>query len=192
MNSRTKLLVVNGHPDSAPERLCHALAEAYAAGAIESGHEVRRIDVGALEVPYLRTLAEFEAAGVPAGLRPAAADFAWASHIVLVHPLWLGTVPAMLKAFLEQVMRPGVAFRYREKGLPEKLLAGRSARIVVTMGMPAFAYRWFYGAHGVRGVARSIFGFVGIRPVAITYIGMNGRGAARWIERMRALGRRGA
>ena len=43
----------------------------------------------------------------------------------------LGDVPALLKAFFEQVGRPNFAFRYREKGLPEKLLKSRSARVVV-------------------------------------------------------------
>lgn len=35
-----------------------------------------------------------------------------AEHIVFVSPLWLGTMPALLKGFLEQVMRPDVALAY--------------------------------------------------------------------------------
>lgn len=189
MSETRRVLVVQGHPDPAPARLCHALADAYAEGAAAAGHEVRRIDIAALDVPFLGSQQEFEKGPVPPALRPAAEDLRWATHVVLVFPLWLGTVPAKVKAFLEQVMRPGIAFRYREKGLPEKLLEGKSARMVVTMGMPAFAYRWIYAAHGVRGVARSILRFAGIAPVRTTYIGMNGRGAARWLERMRELGR---
>lgn len=192
MATARRILVVQGHPDRNPERLCRALADAYAAGAAQAGHEVRRLDIAWIDVPFLESQAEFEKGGVAAPLRPAAADFGWADHLVIVHPLWLGTVPAKLKALLEQVMRPGVAFRYRDEGLPEKLFKGKSARMVVTMGMPAFAYRWMFGAHGVRGVARSILGFVGISPVRITYIGMNGRGAARWLARLRELGRRAA
>lgn len=189
---RQRILVVQGHPDPAPERLCRALADAYAQGAAEGGHEVRRVDIAHLDVPFLASQAEFEKGSVPPGLGAAAADFGWASHIVLIHPLWLGTLPAKLKAFLEQVIRPGVAFRYRKEGFPEQLLKGKTARIVVTMGMPGFAYRWFYGAHGIRGVARSILGFVGIKPVHVTYIGGVGRGAGRSIERLRELGRLGS
>jgi putative NADPH-quinone reductase len=55
----------------------------------------------------------------------------------MIFPLWHGTMPALLKAFIEQVMRPGVALRYRERGFPQGLLTGRSARLVVTVGMPA-------------------------------------------------------
>jgi putative NADPH-quinone reductase len=59
-------------------------------------------------------------------------------------------MPALLKAFIEQVMRPGIALEYREHGFPKGLLAGRSARIIVTMGMPALIYRWYFRAHGAR------------------------------------------
>jgi putative NADPH-quinone reductase len=100
----------------------------------------------------------------------------------------------VVKAFLEQVMRPGIAFAYRKGGFPRRLLAGRSARIVVTMGMPAFMYRWYFGGHGLRGLERSILRFVGIKPVRETLIGMVGdAGEARrrrWLDRMRDYGRR--
>ena len=92
-------------------------------------------------------------------------------------------------------MRPGIAFAYPKRGFPERLLAGRSARIVVTMGMPAFMYRWYFGGHGLRGLERSILRFAGIKPVRETLIGMIGDiGEARlqrWLDRMRDYGRRG-
>jgi putative NADPH-quinone reductase len=78
-----------------------------------------------------------------------------AQHLVIVFPLWHGTMPAILKGFIEQVMRPGVALEYRKHGFPRGLLSGRSARLVVTMGMPALIYRWYFRAHGVRGLERS-------------------------------------
>jgi putative NADPH-quinone reductase len=77
----------------------------------------------------------------------------------LIFPLWRGTMPALLKAFIEQVMRPGVAIEYRKHGFPRGVLAGRSARLVVTMGMPAMIYRWYFRVHGVRGLERSILRF---------------------------------
>ncbi len=190
-----RVLVIVGHPDSAPERLCRGLAEAYAAGARGAGHAVEVLDLAAVEVPYLRTQQEFEHGAVPESLTAARDAVLRAEHYVVVFPLWLGTMPALLKAFLEQVMRPGTAFRYREKALPEKLLAGRSARIVVTMGMPAFAYRIFYLAHGVKTLERGILKFVGIAPVRTTYFGGVGeadsarRGA--WLAEMHAAGARG-
>ena len=103
-------------------------------------------------------------------------------------------MPALLKAFIEQVMRPGVALEYREHGFPKGLLAGRSARIVVTMGMPALIYRWYFRAHGVRGLERSVLKFAGMKPVRETLLGMVDAASdakrRRWLDRLRDYGRR--
>jgi putative NADPH-quinone reductase len=187
-----RILILLGHPDPAPQRLCRLLADAYARGALAGGHELRRIDIAMLDIPVLRSQTDFEA-GAPATVAAWQSDIAWAEHIVLVFPLWLGDMPAMLKAFLEQVLRPGFAFIYRDEELPEKRLGGRSARVVITMGMPAFAYRWFYFAHALRLLKRNILGFVGINPVHDTLFGMvpNADEAKLrdWCAQMEMLGR---
>jgi len=191
-----RILIVVGHPDPSPDRLCRGLAKAYGEGAEKAGHAVRRVDLAALDFPMLRTMQEFEHGAVPAGLGEAADAIVWAEHIVFVFPLWLGTMPALLKAFLEQVMRPGTAFAYPDKGggFTRTLLGGRSARVVVTMGMPAVLYRlWFLG-HGLAGMRRSILHFVGISPVRETLFGMVAGASdatrAKWIRQMRGLGER--
>ena len=190
--SPQKVLLIVGHPDPSAERFCRALALAYEEGARQNGHAVRVIDVARLNIPFLRTQQEFESGVVPEQLRPAAADIAWADHMVLVFPLWLGTMPAMLKAFMEQLFRPGVAFRYRDKGLPEKLLHGKSARLVVTMGMPAFVYSLWYRARGVRGLEHNILRFTGVAPVRTTLIGLAGGAEAgsrvRWLTTLHRMG----
>lgn len=115
--------------------------------------------------------------------------------MVIIYPLWLGSMPALLKAYLEQVMRPGFAFAYgKGKGLPKKLLAGKPARIVVTMGMPSLFYQLYYRSHSVRSLARNILGFVGFKPVRVSLIG-NVEGSAkereRRINKLLALARNG-
>lgn len=191
-----KIALIQGHPDAQGGHLGHALADAYAAAALAAGHEVRRIEIARLEFPLLRTAREWNEDPVPPGLRAAQADIGWADHLVLVFPLWLGTMPALVKAFLEQVLRPGFAFSYREKGFARRGLAGKSARLVVTMGMPAFWYRWFFRAHGVRGLARNVFGFCGISPVRETLIGFveapGGAARRRGLAAMTACGRKGS
>jgi putative NADPH-quinone reductase len=75
-----------------------------------------------------------------------------------------------------------------------KLLTGKSARIVVTMGMPAFFYRFYFRAHGGKGLKRSILGLSGIKPIKESLIGMvEGSQAARekWLAKMRVLGSEG-
>ncbi|MDG4887962.1 MULTISPECIES: NAD(P)H-dependent oxidoreductase [unclassified Mesorhizobium] len=191
-----RILIVIGHPDPSPERLCRALASAYAEGAERAGHVVRRIDLALLDIPLLRTMQEFEHGAIPDSLKEAAEAVVWAEHFVFVFPLWLGTVPAMLKAFLEQVMRPGTAFAYPAKGegFAKSLLRGRSARLIVTMGMPATVYRIWFLSHGIAGMRRGILNFVGIRPVSETLFGMVASASdttrAKWIRQMRELGQR--
>jgi putative NADPH-quinone reductase len=167
-----RLTMIQGHPDPSGNRLCHALADAYAEGAAVGGHEVMRIEVARLDFPILRTREEFEAGQLPESLTDAQRAIVSAEHLLIIFPLWHGTMPALLKAFIEQVMRPGVALEYRKHGFPKGLLAGRSARLVVTMGMPALIYRWYFRAHGVHGLERSVLRFAGMKPVRETLLGM--------------------
>jgi putative NADPH-quinone reductase len=79
-----------------------------------------------------------------------------------------------------------------EKGGPKALLKGKSCRIVLTMGMPAFAYRWIFLSHSLRSLERNILKFSGIRPVRETIIGMvdaaNDKTRDQWFADMRKLG----
>lgn len=189
-----RVTILQGHPDPGGKRLCHALADAYAEGAAAARHDVMRIELGRLDFPLLRTQQDFETGELPQTLVPARDALLSSRHLVIVFPLWHGTMPALLKAFLEQVMRPGVAFEYREHGFPRRLLTGRSARLVVTMGMPALIYRWYFRAHGVRGLERSILGFAGMKPVRESLFGMvhaaDEARRRRWIDQMRGYGGR--
>jgi len=192
MMAARKILIIDGHPDPDPARFVHALSDSYARGAAE--HQVRRLKLAELDIPFLHRSDDWMSGHPLPAIAAAQADIAWADHLVIIYPLWLGDVPALLKAFLEQVMRPGFALQYRKHGLPKKLLAGRTARVVVTMGMPAFFYRLVYGAHSVKSLERNILKFVGIRPVARTIIGAVEADADRrreWLEEMEALGKAG-
>ncbi|MCC7273232.1 MAG: NAD(P)H-dependent oxidoreductase [Alphaproteobacteria bacterium] len=189
--SSRRILVVQGHPDGDPRRLCRALADAYAEGAAAAGHAVERIDLAAMEIPMVRDQEDFRHGSPPPAVLAAQEAIRAADHVVLLFPLWLGTMPALVKAFLEQTMRPGFAFGDGGTSL-RGLLKGRSARVVVTMGMPAFVFRWWFMAHGVLGLERNILKFVGFGPVRHTLLGAveSVRPAVRegWLARMRRLG----
>ncbi len=188
--------MLQGHPDAQPGHLAHALALAYAEAARAAGHQVFELAVGAIDFPLLRSKRAWESEPLPPSLVPAQALIRDAEHLVIIFPLWLGDMPAVLKGFFEQVARPGFALGEPQgpARLPKKLLAGRSARVVVTMGMPAFVYRWLYGAHSVRSLERNILRFVGIRPVRTTLFGGVESAAAqkvpRMVDKMRRLGSR--
>ncbi|NKC30347.1 NAD(P)H-dependent oxidoreductase [Falsiroseomonas selenitidurans] len=186
-----RILILDGHPDPDPARLVHALADAYAAGATAAGHEVARLDVARLDLPPLRSAAAWEAEPA-AAVAAVQAAFTAAQHVVILYPLWLGDIPAALKALFEQVMRPGFAIPRGARGLDAGLLRGRSARVVVTMGMPALLYRLFFRAHSLRSLERNLLRFVGLKPVRWTLLGnVAGADAAKragWLERLRRLG----
>jgi putative NADPH-quinone reductase len=190
-----RIAIIQGHPSVEQTHLGHALADAYARGAVAAGHEVRRIEVAQLEFPLLRSAEDWKNGPLPEGLREAQAAIGWAEHLVILFPLWTGTMPALFKGFLEQIARPGFAFHERADGRGlAPALTGKSARVVVTMGMPALFFRWFYHAHGVLGLKRSILGMCGIRPVRMTYIGMvdaKSFNAGKWLATAGELGRKG-
>ncbi|MBT2189048.1 NAD(P)H-dependent oxidoreductase [Sphingobium nicotianae] len=192
--TRKRLVVIDGHPDPDAGRFIHALANSYADGATAGGHEVRLIRLAALDFPLVTSRQEWEGETGNPVIREAQETIAWAQHLTILYPLWLGDVPALLKAFLEQVMRPGFAFAYREGKLPEKKLKGHTARLVVTMGMPAFFYRAFYGAHSVKSFERNILRFVGIQPFEHLLLGNVEADADKrdsWLEEIFELGKRG-
>lgn len=168
-----RILVIDGHPDADPQRFVHALARAYADGADERGHATRLISIAEIDFNILRTASQF---GMPPDqqcILQAQADLKWADHIVIVFPLWQGAMPALLKAFLEQVSRGGLVAEANRRGWTPKF-KGKSARLIVTMGMPGPIYRLMFGAHGVEALKRSILNFAGVSPVRETFFGSIG------------------
>lgn len=190
-----RILILDGHPDPSAERFVHALADAYRQGAESNRHEVMLLRVADLDFPLLRTQADYEKGDPSEAIRRCQGLMDWATHVVILYPLWLGSMPAMLKALLEQILRPGFAFSARKLGRwPVKLQSGKSARIVVTMGMPGWVYRWYFRAHSVRSLQRNILRFVGFRRVGATLIGnianLPSKARQGYLQQMRELGQR--
>jgi putative NADPH-quinone reductase len=183
------IVIIQGHPDPKEGHFCHALASSYAQGAQDGGHEVRRVSVAQLDFPVLRAKEDWEHALAPPTLRHAQEAIVWAHHLVIIYPLWLGSMPALLKAFFEQVFRPE-----KSRSIFARPLRGRTAHIVITMGMPALLYRWYFGAHSLRSFERNVLRFIGIKPVRESLIGMvEGKASRRekWLAHMRLCGERG-
>jgi putative NADPH-quinone reductase len=189
-----QIVIIDGHPDPDPARFCHTVAKTYAEAAREAGHEIRRIELAQLDFPILRTRADWEGGTPVPAVRDCQQTIAAAQHVVLIYPLWLGDVPALLKGFLEQVFRPGFAIKQGARTLAPGMLKGKSARIIVTMGMPGFVYRLFFFAHSLSSLRRNILRFVGLGPIRVSIIGnVEGSAAARtnWLDRIRQYGRAG-
>jgi putative NADPH-quinone reductase len=188
-----RILLIQGHPDPDRRHFGYALSTAYAEGARRSGHEVTEIDVASIDFPLVRTAAEFYDGEPPASIAECQRAISRADHVVFFYPLWLGDMPALFKAFLEQVFRPHFCGEELKLGLFSRPLRGKSARVVVTMGMPALVYRCFYRAHSLRSFERNILGMLGFGPVRHTIVGtIEHGGARRQARRLRKMEQLGA
>ncbi len=190
-----RILVIQGHPAAAS--LCTSLARAYAEGAQRSGAEVRLLKVHDLDFdPVLREgyrgLQPLEP-----GLVTAQSDITWADHLVWVYPIWWGAMPALLKGFIDRTFLPGYAFKYRRgSSLWDKLLAGRSAELLVTMDSPPWYFRWVTRMPGHHQMKKAILEFCGIAPVRVHSFGpvrsASAERLAQWVDQARQLGERQA
>ena len=192
-----RVVIIQGHPDPKGSHFCHALADAYARGAEAAGIDLTQLVVAQLDFPLLRTKEDWETGAVPPDIQRAQQAVLRADHLVIIWPLWLGAMPAILKAFLEQVFRPGLAGIKNAPGKMawQSVLKGKTARIVVTMGMPALIYRWYFGAHSLKSLERNILRFSGIGRIHETIIGMVEAGGpkrhTRLLEKLERYGRQG-
>lgn len=186
-----RIAIVVGH--ARRNSYCESLGAAYLKGAESGGHEARLFVLSHMSFdPILHDGFSREQPLEP-DLKAAAEAIKSADHLVLIFPLWLGTLPAILKGFLERLLTPGFATE-KSDGLMgfRPLLKGKSARVVVTMGMPSFVYRWFYGAHAVKMLKRNILGFVGFAPVRTKLLGridaVSDEKRRQWMMEIEALG----
>lgn len=185
------ILIVQGHPDTSERHFCHALADAYAAGALKAGHAVERLEIATIDIPRLQSQKEQQSGAVVPDIANAQMLLKAADHVVLVFPLWLGGMPSLVAAFLEQVLRPGYAYDGTGPSM-KKLLRGRSMRLVVTMAMPAWYYRLVYGGHSLKAWKVGALGFVGFRPIRASLVGnvaeADTQAHASWLREMETLG----
>lgn len=188
------ITLIQGHPDAGNGHLLDDLADAYLDGAAAGGHTAEMLRLNALDFPLIRSKQDWEEGPIPPDIQAAQAAILSADHLVFLFPLWLGDVPALMKAFLEQVARPAFLLEEPAKGFSSpRRLAGRSTRSIVTMGMPALLYRLYFLSHGVRSFKRNVLGFAGLGPNTDTLIGMVENMPAerrdRLLQRMESLGK---
>ncbi len=187
-----RIAIVVGHPQR--DTLCEALAGAYKKGAESAGHEVRYFALSNLSFdPILREGYRKEQPLEP-DLKSAYEALAWSEHWVLVFPLWCGDMPAIMKGFIERVLQPDLIRRQNtENAFNWRIFQNKTARIIMTMGMPVTIYRLWYGAHAIKLLKRNILYFIGVKPVRETLFGMVGTSklAQReaWLHETEALGR---
>lgn len=187
------ILVIIGHPD--PESYCSALAHAYMKGATGKAAQIRTIDLSQIAFDPNLKYGYRKRTELEDDLKEAQELIRWADHLVIVYPIWWGTMPAILKGFFDRVLLPGFAYKYREgSSLWDKLLTGKTAHLIVTMDTPSWYNRLIYWQAGHLVMKRNILKFCGIKPVKVTEIsGVNASAEEKrkkWLEKVKQLGER--
>ncbi|MDT8991976.1 NAD(P)H-dependent oxidoreductase [Curvibacter sp. APW13] len=190
--SARNVLVVLGHPSSTS--LSAALAQAYADGARAAGHQVRMLRLGELAFDPVLHGSNPHLQPLEADLRAAQEDMQWAQHMAWVFPVWWGSVPALLKGFLDRAFTSGYAYKFQPgASFPTPLLRGRTADLLVPLDTPPWYYRWIYRMPAVHQMRKTTLDFCGIRtrrtrlwgPVIHSHAPQR----AQWLEEAQALGR---
>lgn len=165
-----KVFVLSGHPN--PESWCASMASQYVEAARAAGHEVRFTSLHSLQFDDNLALGYKAIQALEPDLQKFQADLAWAEHFVLTTPLWWGGMPARLKGLIDRTFLPGFAFKYKENSpFQDKLLSGKTARVLLSMDAPAFWYKWVLGQPLSKQLKRQFLGFSGFKPVKVSIFG---------------------
>lgn len=188
-----KIVIINGHPNR--ESFNFGLAKAYKEGALESGAEVREITIADLQFDPNLQFGYQKRMDLEPDLIKAWEIIRWADHLVWIHPVWWGGLPARTKGFIDRLFLPGIAFKYRENSVWwDKLLKGKTGHIITTVDQPGWYYRLFYGRPSVNQLKKSTLEFCGVQPVKVTYVGIiktsDEKQRMQWLTKIKGLGQK--
>jgi putative NADPH-quinone reductase len=188
-----KVLVINGHPDK--ESFCFALAERYKKGADAAGAECKLVHLIDLKFNPILTFGYRKISELEPDLLKMQQEITAADHLVFVYPNWWSTLPALLKGFIDRVFVPTFAFKYRPNSpFWDKLLKGKTARLIVTMDTPQWYYWLINKNAGHNAMKVGILEFSGIKPVKISSFAIikssNERKRNKRLDDVEALGKK--
>lgn len=188
-----KIAIINGHPHK--DSFNFGVAEAYKLGAVASGAEVREIVIRDLDFNPNLQFGYQKRMELEPDLLKAWEIIQWADHLVWVHPVWWGGLPALMKGFIDRLFLPGMAYKYRENSVWwDKLLKGKTAHVLTTLDQPGWYYRLFFGRPSVNQLRKSVLEYCGVKPVRVTYIGIirnsKDEQRAQWLTKVNELGKK--
>ncbi|MBO9702761.1 MAG: NAD(P)H-dependent oxidoreductase [Sporocytophaga sp.] len=185
------VVIINGHPFK--ESFNASLAYAYKTGVQEAGANVSEIFIGDLTFNPNLQFGYSKRMELEPDLQDAWKTIKEADHLVWIHPVWWGGMPSLMKGFIDRLFLPGMAFSPKENSIWwNKLLIGKTARIITTMDQPGWYYRLVYGRPSINQLKRCTLEFCGIRPVEVTTIGIiktsDNAKRERWLKKAYDLG----
>jgi len=134
-----QILVILAHPDS--KSFNHAIAQAAVAQLKQNGHRVFFHDLHAEGFDPILPIVEFpQGAILPEEIDRHCQEISSTDGIIIVHPNWWGQPPAILKGWIDRVIRPDVAYKFLEgdkgDGVPVGLLKAKAALVLNTSNTP--------------------------------------------------------
>jgi len=162
-----KVMMVLGHPSK--ESFNHAIATTALEALRANGHEVVFHDLYAEGFDPVLTQEEITAEQVADPVVAAHCEqLASADALVFVHPNWWGQAPAMMKGWMDRVLRHGVAYRLEQKDGQEVavgLLKAKKALVFNTCMTTEEADRSQYGDPLERLWKTAVLSFCGVGDV---------------------------
>lgn len=190
----SRILIILGHPGS--DSFCGEISRRYQQVAESAGHKCKLIRLGDLEFNPILLHGYKKRTELEPDLVMAIGEIKLADHLVFVYPTWWGNLPALLKGFIDRTFLPGITFSYRDNSLRwDKLLKGKSARLITTMDAPAFYYQLVYFSPGQRALRVATLNFCGVSPVKGTIFGPVKTSTAtkreQWLKKVEKLAKTG-
>jgi NAD(P)H dehydrogenase (quinone) len=189
-----KILLLLGHPSE--NSFCHALLNAYKTGAESAGANCKTIFISKLN--FNVNLSDGYRTGdsmqLEDDLVASQQLIQWADHVVMAYPNWWGFMPALTKGFIDRVFLPGFAFKHHSgKVFPEKLLKGKSMRLLITMDTPKWWFYLIYRASQYQILKDIVFGYVGFDPIRFSTFGFMRKSTEKlrinWLKKVEQLGK---
>ena len=138
-----KVLVVLGH--QSPGSFCHAIAQTASEELKAAGHEVLFHDLYQEQFdPILPACEVPKQAELDPVVRQHCDELMAVGGYVIVHPNWWAMPPAVLKGWIDRVIRQGVAYEFGPNG-PNGFLKGRTAQVFTTSNTPRDVELAVYG-----------------------------------------------
>lgn len=191
---KKNILLILGHPSE--NSFCNALLNAYQTGAESAGADCKTIYISKLNfnVNLADGYKNGEAMQLEEDLVASQHLIQWADHVVMAYPNWWGFMPAIAKGFIDRIFLPGFAFKnHSGKIFPEKLLKGKSMRLMVTMDTPKWWFYLIYRASQYQIIKNIVFGYVGFDPIRFSTFGFIRKSTDQlrksWLNKVEQLGK---
>ena len=190
---RKNILIINGHP--LQDSFCSALGEAYREGAEKNGSCSQIVFLSELNFDPLLRHGYRKSQPLEPDLKKTQELIRWAEHLVIVYPVWWGSMPALLKGFIDRTFLPHFAFSYQKGSLlPKKLLQGRSASLLTTLDSPPLLHSLLFKKPGIQSLKKSVLQFSGFHPVRVKMFGPIRNSSLsrreKWLKKASNLGHR--